>query len=364
MDKPDTDLSVVFQCSACGECCSSVNLPIESHKAEALLAKSWVQERLEATDTQLVQADKAHYILPLTDERYCVFLGEDKLCQIHAREGLSLKPTECQRFPFAAIKAESGRQYFDTSSSCKTVANELLQTFKTIVPEAPEDHCAIETSFPDLIKLSAFKSINLQQYQAYRQLIQRIFSDGNTSAVEGLVAARQFIRGKTLKNASDFKRFNLIWSRLVTVFWLRKPYGLVSQWAVLTDGDYFDPKVFGPRSFSLKGHQQVSWPQAADDHNNVLLKGFLLNILNRRVMLAYGHSLESALSVAVIAYFLVQWHAKTLALLQNKQSVDVDDTTLSIRLVDRYYTGHQPRFLEKLRRWAFHRLFQKLLMPF
>jgi hypothetical protein len=48
--------------------------------------------------------------------------------------------------------------------------------------------------------------------------------------------------------------------------------------------------------------------------------------------------------MAGVAALLVRWYAKALAALQGAQETSEKDVTTAIRLVERYYTGHQPRF--------------------
>ena len=83
-------------CGSCGGSCQGVivamlNQP-EAERVRQLGAKLGVEDPIE--DGRL----------RLTDG-HCVFLGEDKRCQIHATYGLEAKPTVCKQFPLVVVRA-------------------------------------------------------------------------------------------------------------------------------------------------------------------------------------------------------------------------------------------------------------------
>jgi len=359
--EPAAQSAVVFHCSACGECCSSVNIPLDAAKAEALLQKPWVQQRLQQTATSLIKTGPHQYQMPLTETGYCVFLSEeDKHCLIHRREGLALKPLECQRFPFAAIRQATDTLGFDASASCSVVANQLLQAFQPIVPDDPLSILPVEPHFPTSVQKTRWQRLSREDYRVYQEQITQCFALPAVSAETALHQVYRWLHQHPSLPSSVIWQPNPLWQRVIPAWWLRKPYGWVSQWAIWTGGDYADPKIFGQDVFSLQGLSAVQWPDDPSTDQNLLLKGFLHNVLRRQVVLAHGHSLESLLTVSVIGLQLVQWYAKALGMLQDKSEVHVTDVSMAIRLVDRYYTGHQPRFLEQLRRWPWHGVFQRL----
>jgi hypothetical protein len=66
-----------------------------------------------------------------------------------------------------------------------------------------------------------------------------------------------------------------------------------------------------------------------------------------------GQSLLSLWSMAVCAWLLLRWYAIMLTALRfsiqpSEASCQVlgPEVSLAIRLVERYYTGHQPRFMQ------------------
>jgi len=75
---------------------------------------------------------------------HCPFLGDDNLCQIHARYGSDAKPTVCKQFPMVAIRAEEGLRVgidpacysaFNTHKDGPLVASgSLISTTTTLKP--------------------------------------------------------------------------------------------------------------------------------------------------------------------------------------------------------------------------------------
>ncbi len=340
-----------FACSVCGECCSSWNIPIEGDKARMLLERPWVRERLAAARRELVRVTEDLYRLPLTDANVCVFLGEDRRCLIEANEGLALKPQECQRFPFAAVRLPDGTMRHDTSAACKQVAEKLLLAFQPILPR-PDDSAlplleASHERMPQRIYAGLFRRIDGADYLRYQQAVRQIYDQTHQppelllkqvcrllpTLPDGLEAPSVVKPGKP--------GFSAWLCRWVTLCFLRKPYGSWS-WACLIVGRrYDDPRVFG---------LPIDLPQATtprwDDALNHMANAFLFNLLNRKVLLARGGSLESLLAMAGVACMLLRWYAATLAWFSGRERVDLHDAAMAIRLVERYYSGHQPRFLK------------------
>ncbi len=359
MHADTNDRPLYFECSICGECCSSWNIPIEGEKARALLTREWVTQRLSETRRELVKVTDALYRLPLTDENVCVFLGEDRRCMVEAHEGLALKPKECQRFPFAAIEMPNGTLVHDTSASCKRIAEKLLLAFQPIlpVPDSREDTTPSDSEasdeeperIPKRLYAGVFRRVPVETYEIYLQRLRVVFSDSGNTPEMALRQARLLLKGlpSSLERQEDnlLGRVNLYqpsWiEQLILLFFLRKPYGIWSWFNLLQGRMYHDPRVFG-MPVDLRAVKQVAWNPAC----NQRLNAFLYNLLCRRMLLARGGSLSSILALATVAQLLVRWYARTLAWIRETKQVETADVSMAIRLVERYYTGHQPRFLQ------------------
>jgi Fe-S-cluster containining protein len=352
----DSNSPLYFDCHLCGDCCSSWNIPIESEKAEVLLNRSWVQERLDAHNRSLVRISKETYRLPLTDENVCVFLGEDRRCLIEVNEGSDLKPTDCKRFPFASVEFEDGTTRHDTSAVCKHLSEKLLLAFQPILPK-PDEAARLKKLFaedgleyfPKHVKVDLFRKGPWQAVDSYwEKSLKQVFSDSECSTEEAVWRIRQVIRDWTKAKEEYFSpKKKLRFTSWVTSCFLRKPYGTFSWLELFRGKQYEDSRIFG-FSVDLKNRENVDWDPVLDKY----LNAFLYNILIRKRLLSRGASLESLFAMSIIAMLLVKWYAVTLASLRIQDSGDKvitleSDVTMAIRLVERYYTGHQPRFLRK-----------------
>ncbi len=357
----DSNSAVYFQCQLCGECCSSWNIPIEAEKAEALLQKSWVQQRLRDTGRHLQRQSADMYRIPLTDENVCVFLGADRRCLVEVNEGLTLKPHECQRFPFATVKAPDGNTIHDTSAACKSVSEKLLLAFQPIqprpkvpetispavsfLPEAmseirPEEWLADVQTVPDRVWQTLFRQTDWETLQKLRAGWKDWFQADVGSAEEALCRVRASLTKAGKTPPAQFKASTWRQQALVLYF-LRKPYQSFSLFELLHGRTYNDPRVFG-EPLPLRDMNKVRWSPEGE----ALLKAFAYNLLNRNRLLAVGGSVQSLVAMAGVAVGLVRWYAKALAVLQNAEATTQADVSTAIRLVERYYTGHQPRFFQ------------------
>ncbi|WP_303674180.1 YkgJ family cysteine cluster protein [Vampirovibrio chlorellavorus] len=395
----DSNQAVYFQCQLCGECCSSWNIPIEAEKAEALLQKPWVQERLQETGRQLQRQSESMYRIPLTDENVCVFLGADRRCLVEVHEGLALKPHECQRFPFATVKAPNGATIHDTSAACKSVSEKLLLAFRPIQPRpvdqtrgqtpvetqrqapeqasgpahtslaapslpegqsecrldrTPEEWLADVQTMPARVWQTLFRQTDWESLQRLRAEWKDWFQSEDCTADQALSRVQASLtaqRSNTGRPTST--RMPWGWAgrqQTLLVYFLRKPYQSFSLFQLLSGELYHDPRLFG-EPLPLKDMGRVRWSPEGER----LLKAFVYNLLTRNRLLASGGSAQALVAMAGVAIGLARWYARSLAVLQHAEATTPSGVATAIRLVERYYTGHQPRFFQffqsRLRGW-------------
>lgn len=372
---------VYFDCAMCGECCSSWNIPIEKDKAEQLLQKPWVQRRLEETKRKLTPVSGEMYRIPLTSENVCVFLGRNKACLIQEKEGMTLKPEECQRFPFATVKMTDGSYEHDTSAACKHISEVLLLAFQPILPKpfGSDEESRIDTDdfeggepaqkdslsvllledldcFPDRILLDTLSTLSLKEYQVLQKVFRATLSEGGLSPYQALKCFYHLLKrvkkedsisfseclntcerdtGDQASQLSGWKQF------LLQLILLRKPYRTLSWVQLALKKTYSDFKIFD-FPVSLKEQASVSWGR----EGNLLLNAFLFQLLSRKRLLSRRSSLSALLLFALSAIVLVDWYARTLAWASDREETTTSDVAYAIRLTERYYTGHQPRFLQ------------------
>ncbi|MDX2084986.1 MAG: YkgJ family cysteine cluster protein [Candidatus Melainabacteria bacterium] len=376
-----------FHCQMCGECCSSWNIHIERAKGDYLLQQPWVLARMKETGKSLTWYQRNSYLLPQTDQQTCIFLAEDKRCLIEAHEGRDMKPLECQRYPFAAAPLPNGQIGFDASASCRTIANHLLLTFTEIVPSASEAKEAGQSwladfnvdEFPQRIKPKPWCLLPAQQWQwaDYEQFRQQVHTYGATehlSAEALLYGAWRLVEASSHRWTGTVVAASFLlpavspvirpWARAWVLRWfLRKPYRSHSGWELLRGQTYHDPKIFGPANpLDLAAVAQMGF----SDEPTVgrLRQAFMYSVLNRKIPLAFGHSMLDWLSVATVALILVDWYAQALAWQQGAPLAEKMHMQGAIRLVERYYVGHQPAFLVRFRRnWLLGSLVRFLFAP-
>lgn len=328
-------------------------MPIARAKTAALLALPWVRARLQQHQAQIQPLDADFDLLPHTAQGYCVFLGDDRRCMIQALAGAALKPDECHRYPFAALRLPDGTLGLDYSLSCKSLSQALAQQQAGVLPAPGVSPEPLETAFPARVRVTGIRRVGWQTFQAYREAIAAVCYTPGVSADAALGAITRLMRSlrDTRPVASPVfpeksLRVSGVWHTLWVWGYVRRPYGMLSLWAVMRDGAYADPKVLGRQPLSLRGLRHTGWDTATLDP---LLTAFLAAFLRRYVLVAYGHSLAAMLLMAVCAMALVRWYARLLALAQDKHCPEPDDVRLAIRVVERYYTGHQPAFPERFR---------------
>jgi hypothetical protein len=124
---------------------------------------------------------------------------------------------------------------------------------------------------------------------------------------------------------------------------------------LLWNGPYTDDKVLGSQAVKLSS--VITCP--INDASKAL-KAFVVSILSRRLPYASGMDAQGLWWLALSGWVLVRFYARALFLLENNTMIKtmVDNKTegkravvdgslvvVAIRLVERYYTGHQPRFV-------------------
>lgn len=339
---PDNASSAItFQCSQCGECCSSIMIHIELEKWKVLKDKPWFQDRLQVYDARVKEWNKNYALLPHKPDKTCVFLDEEKRCLIEANEGKDLKPSECRHFPFASLELDNGKRLYDCSAACKHVAESMLSDYRPIVPDTAWAKHLPAQKAPKQVRFSPSRAIDWETYQ------QRLLGLSNLFQSAGTVERALSAAGHYLADGNRPQLKQVSWPKwlqqAVLLFFLRKPYGTYSAIQLIQSNAYQDSYVFGTGNLPGVGLIRQDMVESAEAQE--LLKAFAYNILNRFVLFSHGHWASDILAIACIAAILARWHARVLAKVDGRQDVNRQDMANAIRLVERYYTGHQPRFL-------------------
>ena len=356
-----------FHCNGCGECCSQWKVPLSREKLANLQDKSWIQGRLAETHTAFepMDTDTAEAMglapgavwVPHTSEGYCVFLGSNRHCQIEAREGAEFKPDDCLRFPFAAVPVPREGTRYEVSAACKSVSEALMLRFGDIQP-APHEQPALDAKAIELYEQGGKLSLKVKRYSApfswlkplswqtfderLKQLQALALSEGMTADALLVQAKSLMMRGKTDTISVKASSHPVPWT---TRLYLRQPYGIYSLWTYLTTGEYQDEALLGRgESLALNQLNRIRWPEELGRQR---LTAFTFLLLKRRISLVYGQSWSSQWAMSKTALNLVRLYARGYAQLAQAPEVSESDIALAIRTVERYYSAHQPRFLER-----------------
>ena len=150
------DSGTRFQCIPdCGFCCGFWDISIDTERKEHLLQLDWVQaiERdLKTRKNQPLfpivgQADRS---IIQRQQGTCSFIDHQKLCSIHAREGMDAKPLSCQQYPYIYYRTPRGVEVV-LDYSCPEVIKNLgeLVTVEEVERKLPHQHVlSVPESFP------------------------------------------------------------------------------------------------------------------------------------------------------------------------------------------------------------------------
>lgn len=373
-----------FACQGCGSCCTSVRILIDPEQALVLDERPWVQALFEAYGLTWQDTTDVQWRIPLKPDRTCLFLSDDKRCEIHANEGLALKPSVCKAFPFAPVDTPQGMRV-DTAASCQWIATTLLSAQQPIVPASDESPPSATEESP----LAVLTTIRLgtgfigqgprwtmAQYQQWEQEVwSAAVSADSPYRVFSLLAMATHVVLQAPDRIAPVPSF--VWTpfavplyQALLFYYHRWPYGVFSQWQWVGQNIWRDPKVFGDVPISLLPllHQRKTLLfspnldalhagfESADDAEQATqtLVGFARHLLTRKIPLAHGSTLAQVVLTAWLAVGFVVGYALALAALNTRTRLVARDVQAAIQLVERYYTGHQPHFLHRMRQipWA------------
>jgi Fe-S-cluster containining protein len=362
-----------FECSTCGQCCSQWRVPIDAKRADYLRQQVWVQDRLKETGLSFLPAEQGGYRLPLTHENTCVFFDTaTHYCLIQQHEGPEAKPTDCQRFPFAAVTVAGQSPAFEVTAACSQVSKSLLFAYGQheapigLDAKACLDHAEAMKAHGIPVKTVAHYPPPFQWMGRWPWEKLTAWSDGLRDALLNPKAEIQSSEALLMmaKKRLDFSRLDspilsspfsvvhrkwlLTLEPLLVACFARKPYGIHTTWAFLSQGTYRDSELLGSSAtLELKQVWQTPWPQTAEGNRagEARLRAFTFLLLTRKLPLAYGQSLYTQLSTAFVGLVLTRFYARCFAALCQEPSVQDSHVQMAIRVVERYHTGHAPDWL-------------------
>lgn len=169
-----------YDCVQCGRSCSFYGtVPVESRVAETLAEHPLGLRVAASHGSAFFQREDGtlsmHMVAP--EEPTCVFLNQEKLCDIHAELGSAAKPITCQQYPFQFTRTPDGlfigASFFCTSireNSGRPMMEHSLELLE-ILPQA------ICSEVPDPIPVDHERSLSWSQYKDLEQRFHQLELD-------------------------------------------------------------------------------------------------------------------------------------------------------------------------------------------
>jgi lysine-N-methylase len=183
-----------WDCHQCGFCCRGSLIPLSNFDAEQLRKQNWEQEP-QYRSKILVGSREAEsgFRLAHRSDGSCVFLNDDGLCKIHAKFGITAKPTVCQTFPLQLIAHEK-QAILTLRRACPSAANDLGSEATTQLPFIKQlvrdGRLKAEATTPPLLK--PVEGRNWKTIQSVLDSAGTLLQDERYPPVRRLVHALQF----------------------------------------------------------------------------------------------------------------------------------------------------------------------------
>ena len=115
-----------WACHACGSCCHGLAVeitPEEEARIDPSLYRDILGKKHFAVDAFIDPDAPAARVLRQRpeDQEACVFLMDDGLCAVHARQGMEAKPDACQIFPHVVLQVPGEKPRLSLRLNCETM---------------------------------------------------------------------------------------------------------------------------------------------------------------------------------------------------------------------------------------------------
>lgn len=370
-----------YSCTLCGECCGAWNLPIDKALAEELKTKTLVQNILKKKKKEFFSFNN-EYLLPKSNG-ICVFLEKNtNFCLLQKHYSDTRKPLECKRFPFAFMKDSKGNLYFDTSFYCKAIIEnkgDLLN--EEYVKKEIKDFDLF--TIPETVSISPSETINFQKYLKLTNIISNhLYKQFNTIEIEkwhipltclynsfktitkaynkGNITDTEHLSKHLTNNMKKTRKINNRLNFLEKVL-IKKKSPIIDFIKYITKtGQLIEPIT--NETIHLKQLKRLSLEN--NQKTKALYMRFLLDIINRKALLAHEHSLEGIILATIIALKVVYFYSNLLSHLDNSKYIEYFHLALAIRITERYYIGHNKRFMEIFRDKTPYYIMKSILTQF
>ncbi len=139
-----------WACHACGACCHGLAVEIteeEEDRIDPSLYRDILGDRHFAVDAFIDPDQPAVRVLRQRpdENEACVFLMDDGLCAVHARQGMEAKPDACQIFPHVVLQVPGQKPRLTLRLNCETM-HETFEAGPQVQGDATSVMRILETS--------------------------------------------------------------------------------------------------------------------------------------------------------------------------------------------------------------------------
>lgn len=208
---PDIVPESNWSCRACGACCHGLAVELteeEESRIDVSLYQDILGEESFAVDALIDPEEPAKRILRqrAEDNKACIFLGEDGLCSIHARQGPEAKPDACQVFPYVVVHVPQGKPRLTMRTNCHSM-HESWEDGDTADSAIPDVKRLLQTH--DSLKIP--KSMTMFGREKDWEQVQKVYDRvGELLLTEGVTPYsleeidNKYLRGRLAKSRERF----------------------------------------------------------------------------------------------------------------------------------------------------------------
>jgi Putative zinc- or iron-chelating domain len=369
-----------FQCVPdCGFCCGW-DTHIDKQRKDFLLQKDWVQEL--ARELEIQKGQQLFRIVgqqgeSIIQRQYgsCSFIGERKLCSIHAVEGHDAKPIVCQQYPYIYYQTPRGVEVFLDHSCPEVIQNdgglvtsqeikqrlshELVQTIEAFFPLDSkttlnwECYLCLEKTFLQVLAqpLSLEEKI-LCLDQVAKELCSRLGGGAFTPTVEAVEKALTDIQAGEFENilskikalSSSPSKRNLYLA--ILIHWVEASYSgevnatragsakiiqhILRQWKNV-GGNSFAVFKFRANYQQLEAVAFTLDVKELRDAMDRYLRYLVKSLLGTGVI-----GITKRIAIISTNFALVKWFSRGYAAANGRTEISLEDLVSGIRIVEKF----------------------------
>lgn len=340
-----------YECAGCGQCCFGWPVPLTEGDYKTLddLAKQGLIAAPQVKPLASPEPGKRLFtrVLGKRSDGGCEFLGEDNLCQLHAKFGADSKPSMCRLFPYTFVDTPSGVYASISFYSNAAVANsgaalsaqsDILrmksELFRSVFPDGTRDWS--KTQISDGIPLSWDDYLPIEE-----ELLRLLRTESPARIDKRLLGCSRFVVSK-LPRGTNLERFpsvkarpkvvdQLLLQRFFELYLTDDPYtpSSVDLYTEALLADLLQPPAtvqlqVGGTTYGIT--QLLAFNLGTQDHDiENLLYRFVLNKMYGKIYFSSGFaglSLLAGIHHLILLVVLIRLKTKALCIAQGQKKLE------------------------------------------